>query len=137
MPRMVYAFVALVLPLIVKVDVLVEELLELSAVLIDRIDGHYLTHVSLSRWIADLACTAAQQEYRCMTVLLHVHHGDHRNEVSDVQAVCCRVESDVEFDFLISEQFSELLRIRALRNQSSLYENIVYVCVLAYIIRDK
>ena len=72
-----------------------------------------------------------------MAVLLHVHHCDHRDEVTDVQAVCCRVESDVEFDLLISEQLSELLRIRALCNKSSLYENVVYVGVLTYIIRDK
>ena len=137
MARVVYAFVALVFPFIIEIDIFIEELLELSAVLIDSVDSHYLTHVSLARRVTDLAGTAAKQEHRSVSVLLHIHHGDHRNEMSDMQAVSSRVEADVEFDLLLAEQFSELLRIGALRHKTSFYEHIIDVRVLAYIVRNK
>jgi hypothetical protein len=57
--------------------------------------------------------------------------------VADVQAVCGRIEADVELDLLSAEKVSETFRIRALRKETSLLENVIYVCVLAYIVRNK
>ena len=44
--RLVYTLIAFVFPLVVKIDELIKELLELPAVLIDRVYCHDLTHVA-------------------------------------------------------------------------------------------
>ena len=137
MARAVYSVVALVLPFIIEVDELVEEFLELPAVLVYRIYSHYLAHVGSAGRIADLAGAAAEQEHRRVSVLLHVHHGDDRNEVSHMQAVSRRVKSDIEFDLLLSEQLSQSLRIGRLFYQSSFDQYVVHICVLTDIVRNQ
>ena len=54
-----------------------------------------------------------------------------------MEAVGSRVKSDIELDLLFAEQVSECFRICALCYESTLFEDIVYVCVFAYVIRDK
>ena len=134
--RMVYAFVAFVFPAVIKIYEFLEESLELSAVLIDRLDSHYLTHVTASGRIADLTCSAAEEEYRSMSVFLHIHHGDDRDKVSYMQAVCCRVEPDIEFYLFLAEKLSQSFRVGSLFDQSSLNQDIIYIGVLTDIIRN-
>ena len=137
MTRNVYAVVSNVFPLVVEVEELVKELFELLAVMFYRLDIHYLTHICTSGRVADHTGAAADEHDRSMSELLHIHHDDDLHEVTHVEAVCRRIESNIELDFLVLKKFSDLLLISRLFYKTSLLQNIIYIVKLADIIRNE
>ena len=137
MTRLEHAVVALILPLLIELQEAVEELLELTAVLVDGVHVHELTHVGTAGGVSNHAGAAAQQHHRSVSVLLHVHHDDDLHEVTNVQAVCGGVESDVELDFLLGQKLANSLFICDLLDESTLLQHVEYIVIIAYIVWNK
>ena len=72
-----------------------------------------------------------------MPELLHVHHDYYLHEVSHMQTVGGRVETDVELYFLVSEKFSYLVLIGRLLDEASFFKYVVGVIEFAHVVRYK
>ena len=72
-----------------------------------------------------------------MSELLHVHHDDDLHEMSDMQAVCRRVKTDVELDLFVLQQLADLVLIRGLLDKASFFEHIVSIVKMAHAVRYK
>ena len=107
--------------ILIKVQELVKKLFKLVTVMLNGFRRHHLPHIRPTGGIPYHTCTAADENNRRMTVLLHPHHDDDLHEVTHMQAVRRGVESDIKPDFLLAQQFPNLFFVCGLFDESPFF----------------
>ena len=102
---------------------------ELSDVVIDGLRRHHLAHIAFARRIADHARAAAQQHDGPVPRPLHMRHCHQRHKVPHMQAVCRRVEANIEGNFLFGQKLFQAL-MRHLLDKPSLLKH--FKCIFHF-----
>ena len=87
--------------------------------MVDRLFGHHLTHIGTSGRITDHCGTAADQSDRFVACHLETFHQAECHKVSDMKAVCGRVEANVENGLSVVYEFFDLFFIGYLGDQTA------------------
>ena len=80
----------------IEVDETGQLVFDAGYVVVDCFNCHHFTHVSFTGRVTDHSCTAAYQTDRSVTASLHVSHSHYCQEMTNVQGVCCGVDTDIE-----------------------------------------
>ena len=119
--RAIYAVVAAVLPLFIKIDKFLEKFFKAAAVVLNGVRRHHLPHIRAAGRVAYHSRASADENHRRMAVLLHVHHDDDLHEMPYVQAVGRRVEADIKFYLFFSQQLPNGFVIGGLLDKASFF----------------
>ena len=85
--------------------------------MVDLLFCEHLAHIRLAGGVADKTGSAAEQCNRLVPGELHALHKAERHEVTDVQAVRCRVEADVERSLSVVDEIGYLFLVCELREK--------------------
>ena len=80
----------------VEIDETGQLVFDTSHVVVDSFYCHHFTHVSFTGRVTDHCCTAAYQTDRSVAASLHVCHCHYCQEMTNVQGICCGVDTDIE-----------------------------------------
>ena len=93
---------------------------------------HHLTHIGSSGWITDHCGTSTNQSNWLIATHLQTLHQTKCHKMSYMQAVCCRIKSNIERCLSFIDQTADLLFVCYLCNQTSCYKFFVQ-CHLSFL----
>ena len=95
--------------------------------MLDHLRGHHLSHVGTSGRIADHAGTAANEGDRLVACHLQTFHQAQCHEMTNMQAICGRVESNVEGCFSFVYHLFDFFFVCNLGNEAAGYQLFITV----------
>ena len=92
---------------------------ETGNIVIDRFTCHHFTHIRLARRIPDHAGSASEKGNRFISCHLQPFHQAQGHKMTDMQAVRCRVEPNIESSFAGIHQLSDGIFVSYLGDQTA------------------
>ena len=87
--------------------------------MLDDFRGHHGAHIRASRRVANHARASANQGNRLVACHLKTLHQAKRHKVAYVEAVSCRVETDIEYGLSLVDHFLNFFFVGYLGNKAS------------------
>ena len=108
--------------------------LEAVTVVLNHLRSHHLTHIGTSGRISDHSCSAANQGDGLISCHLQTLHQAKSHEMTNMQTVCSRIETNVESCLSFIYHFFDFFFICNLGNQTAGYQLVItsHVCFLSF-----